>query len=477
MSSFLRFPVAALCALPLAAAPVVQPTPSDSSTPEAVLIEADAQVRDDRLVVVLRSFKAPITPWTQVFFDVAERTPSFRHPSGGVAGEGLDILVEGESVYRFAGAKSDVWNWTPLPGVSVRRSLAGDTLTLDMPIAALGFEAARAPRAFAATYTQDYGATLDTLPRGVATWTLDVASAVREAATKPRILPRPPARADARQAFRKIGSYHCYYGGGRLDDLLTRDALIIETRAQPAENVDALRAAGRLVVGYISIGEDHNRREGDRRGPGGFDSAYFDRDANALPDKNPVWDSYYADARSESWRAFFLANAARMRESHGVDGFFLDTVETCLLYPESRDGMVSLIRELRRAHPDAIIVLNRGWDILPALEDAPDGLMFESFTLSYDFSAKTYVPLSASDLDYGLGVWRRFLQPAQKKHGLVLLSLDYAAAADSSELKLALDRAATLGFVPCVISIMLDSFYAVNTRGVRDERWLEQQAK
>lgn len=465
---------AAFGALPLAAAPFVQPAPSDERPGDAILTEANARVNEDRLVLTLRSSGATITPWTHIFFDVAERSPSFRHPSGGAAGEGLDILVEGESVYRFAGVKSDVWSWTPLPGVAARRSHAGDTLTLDLPLAALGFEAVRPPRAFVATYSADYAATLDTLPRGSVAWTLDLTQ------TAPMVkpsAPRPPARADARQAFRKIGSYHCYYGGGRLDDLLTRDAVIIETRAQPAENIDILRSAGRLVVGYISIGEDHNRREGDRRGPGGYDSAYFDHDANALPDKNPVWDSYYADARSESWRAFFLANAARMRESHGVDGFFLDTVETCLLYPESRDGMVSLIRELRRAHPDAIIVLNRGWDILPALEDAPDGLMFESFTMSYDFSAKTYVPLSASDLDWGLGVWRRFLQPAKEAHDLVLLSLDYVANAEAPELKLALDRAVTLGFVPCVTSIMLDSFYAVSYRGVRNERWLEKQAK
>jgi len=473
MLSIPRFAAVVFGALPIMAAPFEQPALTGDSSADAILVRAEAGTRGDRLVVSLRSRGSSITPWTQLFLDVSDRTPAFRHPSGGPAGEGLDLLVEGESVYRFSGEGAEVWSWTPLPGVSARRSVSGDTLTLELPLDAIGPEPGRSPRAFAVTYTPDYAETLDTLPRGSATWTLEIGQ------TSPAVVrsSRPSARADARRAFRKITSYHCYYGGGRLEDLIARDAVIIETRAQPRENIDALRAAGRLAVGYISIGEDHDRREGDRRGPGGYDSAYFDRDGDKLPDKNPVWNSYYADARSESWRAFFLANAERMVESHGVDGFFLDTVETCLLYPESRDGMVSLIRELRRAHPEAIIVLNRGWDILPALGDVPDGLMFESFTLSYDFARKAYVPLSAADLDWGLGVWRRYLEPARRKHDLVLLSLDYVATAEDPGLRGALDRAATLGFVPCVTSIMLDAFHTIDYRGKRDRRWLAPRAK
>lgn len=97
-----------------------------------------------------------------------------------------------------------------------------------------------------------------------------------------------PARADARAAFRDIASCTCYYGPGRTAELLTRDGAIIATRAQTPADVNALRAAGRLVIGYISIGEDHNARKGDGRGPGGHDSAYFDRDGDGQPDKNAV---------------------------------------------------------------------------------------------------------------------------------------------------------------------------------------------
>lgn len=461
--------LAALCS---ASAPAAfrQPAPVAPTPAGAALAEGECRAEGGRLVVVLRADAAPITAWTHVFLDVAEAGPGFRHGSGAPAGRGLDLLIEGDAVYRFSGTAADVWAWTRLPDVVAARSISGDTLTLSLPLAALGLDPARLPRVFAATYAENYSATLDTLPRGDAAWTPEPARPAPTTTTKPAV--PPPPRADARAAFRKIRSYACYYGAGRTAELLTRDAAIIETRAQTPADVAALRAAGRLAIAYISIGEDHNLRKGDGLGPGGNDSAYFDRDGDGHADKNGVWDSYYANAASPAWRAFFLQNAARLRETHGVDGFFLDTVETCLLYPESRAGMVSLIRELRAAHPDAVIVLNRGWDLLPALGDAPDGLMFESFTLSYDFGEKRYEVMRPSAWDFGLDVWTRLLRPAQEKHGLVVLALDYAASADDPNVRLAYDRAVTLGMVPCVTSILLDAFYDISYRGERDERWL-----
>ncbi len=164
-----------------------------------------------------------------------------------------------------------------------------------------------------------------------------------------------------------------------------------------------------------------------------------------------------------------------MIDSHGVDGFFLDTIETCLNYPESFDAMVSLIKDLRAAHPDKVIVMNRGWDLLPDLGVTADGLMFESFTLSYDFGDKEYVTMRPSAWDHGLDIWKKLLHPAQEQYGLVVLALDYAASADAADIPFALDRAATLGLIPCFTTISLDAFYDVDNTGKVDEKWFALQ--
>jgi hypothetical protein len=466
--------LALLCS-PAFAQPFTQPATATDAPEGAGLIAANAAVANGILTLSLKSNGGDFTAWTHVFIDLGPAAkPSYNHTSGKPAGNGLEILLEGAQAYRFTGDTAYVWSWTPLSGVTVERTITGDTLTLKTALAPLGLPSGGTVKIFAATYTENYAATLDTLPRDTRSWTFTVPkyNAPLPGKTTTSALTPLPARKDAREAFKKIQSYTCYYGAGRTSDLLTRDASIIETKSQSVADVNALRAAGRLAIGYISIGEDSELRTGDAKGPGGFDSAYFDRDGDHLPDKNATWNSYFANAASPAWRAHFLARADEILKTHGVDGFFLDTVETSLSYRDSFPAMVSLIRELRARHPDSIIVLNRGWDLLPELAGTPDGIMFESFTLSYDFTDKRYVTMRPSAWDQGLEVWQKLIHPAQQKYGLVALALDYAPSADSPEVAIAYDRATTLGMIPCVTSIMLDSFYDIAYQGRTDARWL-----
>jgi hypothetical protein len=225
------------------------------------------------------------------------------------------------------------------------------------------------------------------------------------------------------------------------------------------------------VIGYISAGEDSELRKGDGQGPGGYDSCYFDKNHRNLPDKNGTWNSYYANPASKSWTDYFLKEAQQMEDRYGVDGFFLDTVETAVVYPESRGGMVNLIRKLRAAHPNAVIVLNRGFDVIADTGDIVDGLMYESFTLSYDQATKSYILMRPSALDFTRRQMEATLKPQQKAHGLVVLALDYAASADDPNIRTAYDRAATLGVIPCVTDIYLDAVFDVAYRGRPDPKW------
>ncbi|WP_269537115.1 endo alpha-1,4 polygalactosaminidase [Cerasicoccus fimbriatus] len=280
---------------------------------------------------------------------------------------------------------------------------------------------------------------------------------------------------DVRDRFERINSYACYYGPGMVEELVSRDAVIIETKKQSPLAIAQMQDGGAIVIGYISIGEDDVLRVGDGQGPGGMDSGYFDRDANGEPDKNKIWNSYYADARQPAWRKYFLERTAAMRDEYGVDGFFLDTVDTSELYPESKDAMISLIQELRAQQPDSVIVINRGFHTIPALSETIDGVMFESGTASYDFAAKEYMLLKPSAWDYGLALWRDVLKPAMDEHGLVVLALDYAASAKHENTRIAMDRATTFGYVPEVSTIYLDAIYDIDYTPSPDERFLELQ--
>lgn len=431
------------------------------------LLTAKAESTPENLVVTFVTEDTP-TVWTHVYLSTDGKDETgHRHWSDAEGRRGIDYLVEGETLYLWAG-KDDQrgWHWEKVPSGSVKRSANGNEVQLEIPWSNLEVAPGAQVSLFIATATPEFRDTLDLFPRDGGS--LEVTApkqVVRKAVT-------PPA-ADARERFKKIGSYACYYGKGQVEALASRDAVIIETKSQTPESVAEIRKGGTLAIGYISAGEDDKLRKGDGKGPGGFDSAYYDRNNDEKPDKNEIWSSYFTNAASEAWINHFLGQAKKMREEYGVDGFFLDTVETFTLYTENRKPMVELIERLRKENPEAIIVLNRGWDLLADLGKTVDGLMYESFTLSYDFGTKSYVRMRPSALDEGREIFERFLRPAQENNGLVVLALDYAGGPEEPGIQDSVDRAVSFNMIPEISNIYLDQIYPHKFVGKKSDVWLK----
>ncbi|MDD2710682.1 MAG: endo alpha-1,4 polygalactosaminidase [Verrucomicrobiae bacterium] len=284
---------------------------------------------------------------------------------------------------------------------------------------------------------------------------------------------------DARERFKKIINYECYYGGGQAGKLSAFDAVIISLdgeKTTPKTVADIKSKRGALVIGYITIGEDDGPLDkGDGRGPGGFDSRYLDKNKDGKPDRNKVWRSHYVNAGNEGWIKRCLAEVRRLRGEFGVDGLFLDTLDTVDVYPETAAGMVKLVRAIRESEPSAVLAANRGFRIIGEIADLIDGVMFESFTATYDFQSKRYRLFSAAELDSTREWAETVLLPLQRK-GLVILALDYAEAGNEKTIRMAFDRAVTFGFVPCVSNIKLDRVYEVKYTGRKDDRWLRRQS-
>lgn len=428
------------------------------------LISGSLSAAGTSLVCRFATEDAP-TIWTHVYLDTDGKASTGFRPSQDTENkEGMDFLVEGETLYTWSG-KDDQrgWHWDRTEA-HITRVVNGNEVTIEIPLGALDLKPGQKVAALYETMTENFAENLDLLPREGGPLELVVPAHAAVKAVSPPV-------ADARNLFKKITSYACYYGKGGAEAMKGRDAVIIETKNQTPESIDTLKKGGALTIGYISAGEDGELRKGDGLGPGGYDSAYYDRNHDNKPDKNETWHSYFTNAGSESWINYFLSEARKLREEYGVDGFFLDTVETFTLYTENRKPMVQLVERLRKEYPDAIIVINRGWDLLPDLAGTVDGMMYESFTLSYDFSTKSYVRMRPSALDEGKEIYEKFLKPAQEKNGLVVLALDYAGGPDEAMIQDSFDRAVSFGMIPEVSNIYLDQIYPHHFTGKKSEAW------
>ena len=468
---------ALLCVAPAAHAGPVGDAPGDATDPAGEITRVTAGRAGDALTVAVAG--ATDAPVTQLLLDADG------DPATGFAldGFGADAMVEGVTVYRHYGAASD-WDWKQVG--TARRAVEGDTATyhFDAPAG----EAAKlrlAVRTLSAAYAPlDRCPDAGSMPFTAGAADAGAADADSSAATRPAAgaSPTPAAvqmaapKADralpARQRFARAKNFYTYYGGGRVAELSHYDVAVLHTPQMTPAEVGRLTDLGVVAVGYISVGEDDVLRDGDGTGPGGKANWYFDRDADGQPDKNGNWNSHFADAADPKWRADRVETATRMVEEYGFDGIFLDTIDTAQLYPDSAAGMTQLIRELREAMPDKVIVLNQGWAVLPDVAQYGDGIMLESFTATWDFENKSYVMNLPQSLDYHTRRVDGLLNPVRKVHPLKVLVLDYAAKDDLASQQTAADRAATFGFLFAASPIFLDDVYPPIV-GTPDPKWLE----
>jgi len=112
--------------------------------------------------------------------------------------------------------------------------------------------------------------------------------------------------------------------------------------------------------------------------------------------ENTAWNSRLLDVTQPAWLAFFLEDLAAPAAALGYDGFFLDTADSLSLLPKDIDAakaqtaVLAAIRELKRRWPEKKIILNRGFDLLPLLKDALDGLLVESVYQTFDPATKRH---------------------------------------------------------------------------------------
>ena len=244
-------------------------------------------------------------------------------------------------------------------------------------------------------------------------------------------------------------------------------ALYYSDRADPAEfhgydlvvfdsdhhpSLNPVTASGSTVLGYLSLVEVEQHRSW-------FDTAKV---AGLLAGENPNWPgSYFVDIRDARWRQLIVRQIVPEILARGFKGFFLDTLDDAPELerrdPEKfrgmKDAAVQLVQDIRRTAPAAILMVNRGYDLLPALTGSIDIVLGESVYGTYDFASKTYRPVPAAEYHRQVEMLNslRVLKPS-----LRICTLDYWDPADREGIRRVYREERSHGFNPYVATIALD---------------------
>ncbi len=242
-----------------------------------------------------------------------------------------------------------------------------------------------------------------------------------------------------------------YYGDALSSDAFDAfDMVVFDSDKHP--DLAPIQARKGLTVGYLSLGEVHRTR------------SYFaevEREG-ILVYENPTWPGAFAvDVRDKRWRQRVLDELVPAILARGFQGVFLDTIDTATDL-ERRDrarfagatlATIDLVRAIKRRYPQAVVVLNRGYDILPAVEGAIDMVLAESLVTAWDFS--NALPRLAND-DQHRGETAVLKAAAQRNPKLRLLALEYWPPEDAAKLREIYAKVRDLGFAPYVATVELD---------------------
>jgi polysaccharide biosynthesis protein PelA len=202
-------------------------------------------------------------------------------------------------------------------------------------------------------------------------------------------------------------------------------------------------------MAYLSVGEVHRDHPQHASIP-----------ATWLIGRNKDWNSAVIDQRAPEWPAWFVQNVARPQWERGYRGFFLDTLDSYQLVaktPEERAaqeaGLVRVIQALKAAYPQAKLIFNRGFEILPQVAQDADMVAAESLYRGWDSSAARYKAVSDNDRAWLLGQ----LDRVRNQYRLPVLAIDYVAPAERALARDTAQRIKSHGFIPWVSTPSLDA--------------------
>jgi hypothetical protein len=260
------------------------------------------------------------------------------------------------------------------------------------------------------------------------------------------VVPRE-ARAQAVATGEPHASTAFFYGANPPRELFAHfDRVVVE-----ADRMGALPAAGTTRAqpfAYVAVGEV----DGSRAWRG-------DVPASLVVGHNDAWGSDIVDTRSPVWRSFLLDRVVEPLYARGFRGFFLDALESFRrVATDLTDagrylrGMADIVTTIKRRHPDAKILLNRGFGILPLVGGVIDGLVAESLFRTATPDGR-YAPVPPAESDALL----RRLEDARATYRLPIAVIDYVPPSELEQRRADALRIWRLGFDPWIATPSLDS--------------------
>ena len=214
----------------------------------------------------------------------------------------------------------------------------------------------------------------------------------------------------------KPSGWAVYYGDTAKPKAFTAYELVVLDRLYPY-SLKRLKKNETKVIAYVSLGEITVN-----------DPWYAEAKAGGLLlHENSGWKgSYVVDIRNPLWQKIIIEEVLPPLVSRGFNGFMLDTLDSALVLEKDKPGMgkaaIQLVQMIRETYPAAVIIQNRGYEVLQETAPMLNYVLAESTFTNFDSARRKHVLREPVDQEYALN----YIHKAQAKApGMRLLGLEY----------------------------------------------------
>jgi uncharacterized protein (TIGR01370 family) len=207
---------------------------------------------------------------------------------------------------------------------------------------------------------------------------------------------------------------------------------------------------------YVSVGEV------------GKDALYLkDIQKNWIIGKNTAWNNNpVIDQTNPDWQAFFIQKLITPLWKKGYRGFYLDTLDSYRLANQNPQlqqkqiaGMVRLILKIKENYPEAKLILNRGFELLPQVRQHINAVTIESLYHAWNQQKKIYVANPRTEQNR-LWIEINKIRALQ----LPIIIIDYLPPDQKAKAQLRSDKLSQQGFIPWITDKTLQKIYLNNPR-------------
>lgn len=202
-------------------------------------------------------------------------------------------------------------------------------------------------------------------------------------------------------------------------------------------------------LSYLSVGEVQSHR-----------SYFKEMPRSWLIGKNDAWEAYVINQTVPEWPSFFVNKVATPYWDRKFKGFFLDTLDSYQIVAKTdaerlaqENGLAKTILALKKRFPDAILILNRGFEIMSKVHQAANMVAFESLYAGWNQAEQKYVAVGENDRNWLLAQVQRI----KTQHNLPILSIDYCPPKNMTCVRRTAEQIEKQGIVPYITDPMLQT--------------------